>query len=615
MLWLSKAARDDAKSIWQAQNDLHIRVQQRAYEETLVSAVSDENAFRMFRTRLAMSTIFQNEAFFARAVEHSGFLHLVPDSSRYGAMVGSIVNMPNDEVREFVNTYLAPERARVVYIDVEDAATRQKSARFTVSRQQLDAQVPAGATSLSDPPSFPLPAEFGNVRQFVLKSGLRVLIARRPGYPTVTAAMGFGGGWAAGQPPGVVQFVRGLQDVMGTSLRLEAPRQELNGLLIGDDDGPDATVDLVRAGATNLPNALYLLADRLTTIDTVDWRRIVELMERSRRREEQAAWEAHRPADDLRKKAKPSPYTVARRKLADALYGPTAYTREFTDDDFKAFKADDVAAYVAAMHHPKNAHLVIVGDVDLQQAEDLVHRWFDPWKPEASSWPAPQGPKVPDPRTGPMHETLLKTKAEGAAQTSIALACRLPNADERASATHAVLAQMVERALFQHLREQNAATYSASAGTSTLRGGASELSVNLEVDSNRTAHVVSALRSLWKEFATTGFDNGSLALAKWHLNAQMQLAFQTSVSSALSMVQALTRGSSFDAEARLGERVVHVTMQDISRAFSVCSANTALSLVADEPALNAVSRLGVQAQASGKAWYLEDPANPVPVSR
>ncbi len=60
------------------------------------------------------------------------------------------------------------------------------------------------------------------------------------------------------------------------------------------------------------------------------------------------------------------------------------------------------------------------------------------------------------------------------------------------------------------------------------------------------------------------------------------------------MLQSLTRGNPFDAEARQGERVVRVTMQDVSRAFSVCSANTALSLVADEPVLKTVSKLGMQ---------------------
>src|SRR5204863_714534 len=108
-----------------------------------------------------------------------------------------------------------------------------------------------------------------SARRFKLDNGMTVVLVRRADFPSVTAALGFPGGDALSEPPGVRDLVRSVLPPGGSSMAF-------NAIEVTGYDRTDMTTDVVRAGAANLPTALALLVSRLIRADQVDWEQAFE---------------------------------------------------------------------------------------------------------------------------------------------------------------------------------------------------------------------------------------------------------------------------------------------------------------------------------------------------
>jgi len=83
------------------------------------------------------------------------------------------------------------------------------------------------------------------------------------------------------------------------------------------------------------------------------------------------------------------PYGMAGLAVAEALYDhdhPYSWPTIGSPDDIKAASLDDVQAFFRAYYHPRNASLVLAGDIDEAHAFDLAERYFGDLAP---------GPDVP----------------------------------------------------------------------------------------------------------------------------------------------------------------------------------------------------------------------------
>ena len=159
---------------------------------------------------------------------------------------------------------------------------------------------------------------------------MRVLLVRRPQFPSVTAALGFGGG-AGASPAGIIQLLRQLEREGTFELRQ-------NAMAIQKVDDEDMTADMVVTGRRNVSNALAMLAVRLLVLDRIRWTKVMDELGRSRAPDHEA------------------PAKKAGRAFWQALYGEHPYGRVMQARDLRRLRADDVAAWLPANLQPRQRH-------------------------------------------------------------------------------------------------------------------------------------------------------------------------------------------------------------------------------------------------------------------
>lgn len=143
-----------------------------------------------------------------------------------------------------------------------------------------------------------------------------------------------------------------------------------------------------------LPLLLWLEADRLSSLgpqidaEKLDLQREVVRNER-------------------RQTSENVPYGVVDLRLPDLLYPPGHpyhHTVIGSHEDLQAATVDDVRAFFATWYVPRNASLVVAGDIDPAAVEDLVRRYFG-WIPSPPE-PPPHAAAQEDPGFVPGSETL-----------------------------------------------------------------------------------------------------------------------------------------------------------------------------------------------------------------
>ncbi len=86
------------------------------------------------------------------------------------------------------------------------------------------------------------------------------------------------------------------------------------------------------------------------------------------------------------------PYGLAGIAVADALYEPDhpySWPTIGYPDDLQAASLDDVRAFFSAYYHPRNASLVLAGDITVARAFELAERYFGDISPGPDVAPLP----------------------------------------------------------------------------------------------------------------------------------------------------------------------------------------------------------------------------------
>lgn len=518
------------------------------------------------RQQAVAQVVLRSESFVARALDRSDYLQNLGDPATYERGLSDVIALTPTDIAAFAERYLKGDRSRVLYLDPIPAGQRTAPGAVGVAggaelAGALGNDTPVLGADLGDAPRVPPPPEIAQARHYHLRNGLEVAIIPRRQFPAVTAVLSFNGGTAAGEPRGVVDLLRIVQS---PTLSLAANAMEVNAY-----DGIDFTSDVVRAGKRNLGNALYLLAARVTRADGIDWD------------------EALAPPEEHAAPVEPAPQVKATRAFWQALYGDHPYGRSSSYADWLAITPDQMRAWIVRMHNPRNAALIIAGDVDVAATKILVERWFGSWQIplEAVELQPPRPPALPF--AGQAHETVLVQHRPGVSQTEIMLGCRLPAGGQQALAKYQLLAGQVGSQLQTRLREEAGASYSIDANAAVLRGGSAHLVVTALVDDSRFGAVLKVVRGLWRHMGDSGFDRGSLSQIKWRNATGSNLGFQTSTEFALRTLDALNRGASTDFAVRMERQYIDTTPADLHAAFQVCRATTVMSLVGDEAKIRA----------------------------
>ncbi len=207
-------------------------------------------------------------------------------------------------------------------------------------------------------------------RHFRLDNGLNVILHRDATVPVVAVNVWYHVG-SANEKPGRTGFAHLFEHLMFEGSK-NVPEGEFDTLLEsagGDNNGStntDRTNYVIDVPANALELALFLESDRMAyLLDTmtpalVDGQRDVVKNERRQSYENR-------------------PYGMASLEL-DELLWPAGHPYRWPTigymEDLTAASYDDVVAFFSTYYAPNNASLVVAGDIDFENAQALVEKWF-----------------------------------------------------------------------------------------------------------------------------------------------------------------------------------------------------------------------------------------------
>lgn len=157
-----------------------------------------------------------------------------------------------------------------------------------------------------------------------------------------------------------------------------------------------------------------------------------------------------------------SPSGYSGQWMGQLLYGAHPYgAPSSTTDELERIGPADLQAFFQTWIRPESAVLVMVGDVDLESARDLVERHFEGWTGAAPPIPTPLPPQ------GPQEREILILNRPGSKQNRIAVGMQAIERDHRDHLSLRVLSHIfgggASGRLFQDLREKRSLTYGCSA--------------------------------------------------------------------------------------------------------------------------------------------------------
>jgi zinc protease len=303
-----------------------------------------------------------------------------------------------------------------------------------------------------------------------LDSGLRVLVAHRPGVPMAEVRLRVPFAGASPEHPAVAELLSETL-LTGTPTR---DRVTLDDELAAVGAELGVTVDperLVVSGsglAAGLPDVLAVLADVLTGATHAD---------------AEVARERDRLVERIAV-ARSQPRTIAREAVQRKRFGTHPITREMpTEDEVAAVTPEQVRALHAAQLVPRGAILTIVGDVDPAATLAAIEKHL-------AGWTSPATARELDPPPALVPGDLELVHRPGSVQSQLRLTAQAIRRDDPGYAA-LQLANLVYGGYFssrwmENVREDKGYTYGAHSGVEFVPGGA-VLAVETDVASDVTA--------------------------------------------------------------------------------------------------------------------------------
>jgi zinc protease len=551
----------------------------------------------------SMSSLFLSaERPLGRALNIASFAHATGQPGNYPAGWKALGALDAPRLGYFANTYLRPERARVLYVEPDPARPPSVTGigtRVGSGDKEAGAQPPAPAIA-----GMVAPLGTEALTTQVLPNGLEVILWPRPGYPVAAAVLGFHGGSALAAPPGV-------EDLLPRSsreLKFCGGAPSARGISFASFEDADASLDVAAGAASNLSAVLLGLAERNAVYRFERWPTLFDVARAGSSLIADcnpAALAAGRPAfwTAVRDRAvgehvrsfqveAQDPRARAAKALIDVLLAETPYRHRLTPDEAQRIGAADLARWFERSRVPENGFLVVVGSFDAAAAAQLAAGWYGTWAPSGLGRlpePARRLPARPPASAEPVH---FEHRA-GASQAELTLGCTMPGQDQSRGVVHELLARYLAVRLGDKLRERMGVTYGVATDTREYRAGFSLLTLQSSIENDRLDAALRALRELWSDLGNGRVDPRALGEARWDL-ARGANDSRSATGLALSVARLRAMGRDPRDIDRYGQQLAAVRAADVSDAFSHCQRSTALGLVGEDQILRAAAKAALE---------------------
>ncbi|HST90699.1 MAG TPA: pitrilysin family protein [Brevundimonas sp.] len=371
------------------------------------------------KTELVAGALRSLETVDDRAFQFGYSLIMTGDPTAADRDVANIQAVTVEDVQRVAREYLRDDRAIAMRYLQADAANPETPARTEFTAPITIASLaPAGerVSLLPEGQRRPLPQPGAAVEPATpqvaerrLANGMRVLVARKPGLPLVSARLSFEAGTSddPSGKAGVASFTASLLD-QGTATRSApeiATEVERLGASIGAGAGVDFTNVFASSPSNVFPQTVALMADVVRNPAFA-----AEELDRAKTQ----------TLNGLRVQlSQPGP--VASLAAARAVYGesPYALPGSGTPATIPGLTREDVAAFHRTRYRPSQATLVFSGDITPDAAYALAEQAFGDWREPAGAAMA-----AGDPAGAPVSPRVIVIDQPGAGQAAVVTALR-----------------------------------------------------------------------------------------------------------------------------------------------------------------------------------------------
>jgi zinc protease len=397
----------------------------------------------------------------------------------------------------------------------------------------------------------PAPVTFPAWQRLDLKNGLQVVLIEEHGLPVVYVTVAVRAGTAMdGREPGVANLTWDLLDEGMGDLSAGGVANAFGDIGTGVDLGASREwgTASIRVQRGDLERGLELLGQMVRSpsfnasdVDRVKKRQLASLQGKQG-----------------------DPETLAWQLLMAEVYGndhPYGHPGDGTPASLEKMKASSVKRFWSEHFGPKNAALIIVGDVTADDARALAEKHLGRWRGGPSKAPKPPAP--PKPRKG---TRIVVVDFPGAPQTMIRVGRAFVSATDpelpQAIVMNQILGGMFTSRLNLKLREEKGWSYGAIS-TVDARYGPGPLLISTDVQTDKTGDALVEVMMQLDTLKTGGVTDEELALARANFVRSLPGLFALAPLQSARAVETFALGLPPDHHQKLAAAVEAVTADQV----------------------------------------------------
>jgi zinc protease len=402
------------------------------------------------------------------------------------------------------------------------------------------------------PKAGPTPnATLPRAKKFMLKNGLTVYLSEANHLPIVSANVSFRSG-SARDPKGLeglAGFTASMLDE-GTKKRSAteiADEMYALGATLGTASQVDGSSASTRSLKANAPAAMSVLADVVTApafpeseLERVRNERITALMQQ-----------------------RDAPFPTAIRVMNACLFGPGhpyGHVTLGTEEALKKISLNDIESFYKASYSPKNAALILVGNLNEAEAKKLAEAAFGKWKGSAETMVTPPTGVTTDARVVIVDQAGSNSTALLLGQFGVA---RSDPDYEKLDVMNTVLGGLFTSRINLNLREDKGYSYGAFSFVAQNRGVGAFMA-GAQVRGDVTGPSVEELMKEVSTMRDTGVTAEELVLAKESITRPLPANFETSSVTARTMASLYLFDLPLDYYETLPSRINGITSADVA---------------------------------------------------
>ena len=506
--------------------------------------------FKIARSSVQAS-LFRDSASLERAMPISHYLHFNGKSDLFSSELVSLSKVTSFDARDLAHKYLTRERVVTMIIEPYGpkdnppaSVTRDTGAAWAGAIFEKPADVqdfakmqPSQIAAIARVP------DAASIKELTLDNGLHVVLAKHGDAPFVKIAIMANGGPATVTPQSFISF-----DDFDYSTKDP-------GQIAADWDGftgPDYLADEITAPSGNLPAALDLLSDRVTSRKSVWTKRMMDMrieIEKDRIKTEEKR-----------------PEIWAQREFRARLFGSHPLGLAVPHwDEIEKVSGGDFKAFLQRTWAPKNATLVVVGDIDLADAEKQVREYWGDWRKKDPGAPQPVLPPQPPPPSKP---ALALLDDPDATQANIFVACELTPGD--VAAKYQVLSSLVTEKLWLAIRERSGASYGVYSFPVRQGKDISYLVTSGLVQNDKAGLALKTMIDSVREVKDGKVDVKDLNRTKWDAARTSYVAYQSYDSMIAAITGRVREGRPMAEWQQAPDQLANVSVKDLQGLLEPC---------------------------------------------